>query len=84
LRQVAAFGVDYCTSATSVTTSLVTAYTSIDNFGTSITIPWPNYSITPADCFVPVNFIFKDSVGNLLASGIITVNWVAKTITYLS
>ena len=85
LRKIAAFGVDYCTPATSVTTSLATAYSSIAYyFGTSITIPWPSYSITPGDCFIPVNFIFKDSAGTLLAPGIVTVDWVAKTITYLS
>ena len=85
LRKIAAFGVDYCTPATSVTTSLATAYSSIAYyFGTSITIPWPNYTVTPTGCFIPVNFIFKDSAGNLLETGIVTVDWVAKTITYLS
>ena len=85
LRKIAAFGVDYCTPATSLSVSLVTAYSSIAcTLGTSISIPWPNYTVTPADCFIPEDFIFKDSAGNVLATGIVSVNWVAKTLTYLS
>ena len=77
MRKVAAFGVDYCTPVTSLTASLVTAYTLIDYaLGTSIVIPWPTYSVTPADCFIPVNFIFKDSMGSLLPDGVVTVDWV--------
>ena len=84
-RKIAAFGVDYCSPATSVTTTLVSAYSSITYVPeTSIGIAWPNYTVTPADCFIPVNFIFKDSTGNLLAFGIVTIDWVAKSLTYLS
>lgn len=85
LRKVAAFGVDQCTPATSFMAALVTAYTNITyTLGTSIVIPWPAYTVTPADCFIPVNFIFRDQSGTLLPNGVITVDWVAKTITYVS
>ncbi len=84
MRKVAAFGVDYCTPATSVTATLITAYSTIAyTLGTSIVIPWPNYTVTPADCFIPVNFIFMNSL-SLLPNGVATVDWVAKTINFIS
>ncbi len=84
LRKIAVFGDDNCSTATSVTTSLVTPYLTIAYvLGTTVSIPWPVWNITPADCFIPVNFIFK--YDNLeLATGIFNVDWVAKTITYTS
>ena len=78
LRKVAAFGVDYCTSVTSIGATLVTAYSSINYIiGIPITIPWPTYTFTPTDCFIIVNFTFKDLGGNLLPAVEVTVNWAA-------
>ena len=85
LRKVAAFGVDYCTNPSSVTATLAAAYSTIFYIlENTITIPWPMYTISPADCFIPVNFTFKNSGGFLLPSGEITVDWVAKTISFIS
>ena len=85
LRKIAVFGVDYCSSATSVSVTLLTTYAPISYaLGSTITIPWPSYNVSPADCFIPVNFIFKNSLAVVLAPEIITVDWVLKTLTYVS
>ena len=85
LRKIAVFGVDYCSSATSVSVTLLTTYAPISYaLGSTITIPWPKYNVSPADCFIPVNFIFKNSLAVVLAPEIITVDWVLKTLTYVS
>lgn len=48
IRKIAAFGVDYCSAATSVSTTIVTAYASIPYvIGTTISIPWPTWTVIP-------------------------------------
>jgi hypothetical protein len=62
LRKIAAFGFDYCSPAKSITISLVSAYSWIVyTSSSSILIPWPDYTVTPDNCFIPVDFVFKDS-----------------------
>ncbi len=77
LRKIAVFGVDYCSTAANVAISLVTPYSTIFYvLGTTISIPWPVWNITPNDCFMPVNFIFKYNNIEVPADTFI-VDWAA-------
>jgi len=51
--------------------------------GEATPIPWPNYTITPENCYALQNLLFKDaSNADLVARGDIVVDLVLKTITY--
>ena len=62
---------------------LQTTYTPIVYGGEATPIPFPNYTITPANCYALQNLLFKDaSNADLVARGDIVVDLVLKTIKY--
>jgi hypothetical protein len=62
---------------------LVTTYTPIVYGGKATPIPWPTYTINPANCYAIQNFLFKDaSNADLVARGDVVLDLVLKTITY--
>jgi len=66
-------------------TTPIASYTNINYSGSPIQIPWPSYSAVPADCFGLEDLQFRDANNvDLVASGVVTIDWVAKTITYNS
>ena len=59
------------------------SYTDIHYNGNPISIPWPTYSVIPADCFGLEDLQFRDAANaDLVANGVVVIDWVAKTITY--
>jgi len=62
---------------------LQTTYAPIVLGGEATPIPFPNYTITPANCYALQNLLFKDaSNADLVARGDVVVDLVLKTITY--
>lgn len=75
LRKVAIFATDCDTSTPTVT--LLTTYPLYEYKLVPLSISWPSFSITPANCFALENLIFKDKNNNdLVLDGTVKIDWV--------
>jgi hypothetical protein len=84
IHKLAVFQSQTCGTNTP-TVTLTTSYSPITATGSAITVPWPNYTIVPADCFGYSDILIKDCSGNdLVLAGLFTIDWVNKVITFNS
>ena len=66
-----------------ITVASTSSYSQVVWTPAAISIAWPSFTISPADCFGISDIEFRDSTGtDLLASGLFAVDWVAKTLTF--
>jgi hypothetical protein len=83
IRRVAAFGPMTCTNTPTPSYTLTTVYPTYEYWGDPVSIAWPTWTITPTDCFGLQSLTFQDASNiDLVASGVVIIDWVLKTITY--